>query len=207
MDRMWLIVSMMDSGGGRNASERMRRAARRSGALAVWVACAAALVSIAAAGDTDWKMYAGASVSKPEICFYDAKGVVRTPERLVRVGTRCFSRKDFNKVDADKDFAAKISKDAARKLQDGYAPPIKLVEEIDFDHALLVAMYEEIANASDIQPQASISYEFNCPQRIVRDSGGNPPGSAQRGGRNAPGNWRYVAPDENEASLLKILCR
>jgi hypothetical protein len=184
----------------------MKGAARLSGALAASVACAA-LAALANAADADWKMYAGASVSRPELCFYDAKGVVRTPERLVRVWARCFSRKEFNKVDVDADFAGKISKSAAQKLQDGYTPPIKLVEEIDFDHALLVAMYEEIANISDIQPQATISYEFNCPQKIVREANTNLPASGQRGARNTAGNWRYVPAEGNEASLLKILCR
>jgi hypothetical protein len=73
----------------------MKGTARLSVALAASVACAA-LTTIAKAADFDWKMYAGAAVLKPEACFYDAKGVVRTPERLVRVWTRCFSRKDLN---------------------------------------------------------------------------------------------------------------
>ena len=123
-------------------------------------------------------MYGGASVSRPKICFYDAKGVVRTPERLVRVWTKCFSRKDFDDVDVDKDFGGKISKNAARKTQEGYMPPIGLVEEIDFDHALVIAMYEEIANVSGIQPQATVSYEFNCPRKIVRELSTNPPANA-----------------------------
>lgn len=187
-------------------SERMKGAARLSVALAASVACAA-LTTIAKTADFDWKMYAGAAVVKPEACFYDAKGVVRTPERLVRVWTRCFSRKDLNKVDVDRDFSGKISKDAARKLKDGYMPPINLVEEIDFDHALLVAMYEEIANTSDIQPQTTISYEFNCPRKIVRELSTSLPANGQAGARNAPGNWRYVSTEGNEAALLKILCR
>jgi hypothetical protein len=170
------MVRMMERG---KVSERMKGGARLSGALAASVLCAA-LTTVAKAADVDWKMYAGASVLKPEACFYDAKGVIRTPERLVRVWTRCFSRKDLNKVDVDRDFAGKISKDAARKLQDGYMPPINLVEKIDF-HALLVAMYEEIANNSDIQPQAIISYEFNCPRKIVRELSTNPPANGQRG--------------------------
>jgi len=86
-------------------------------------------------------------------------------------------------------------------------PPINLVEEIDFDHALLVAMYEEIANTSDIQQQTTISYEFNCPRKIVRELSTSLPANGQAAARNAPGNWRYVSTEGNEAALLKILCR
>jgi hypothetical protein len=181
----------------------MKRAGRLSGALVAL----AAIPAVAKAADVDWKMYGGASVSEPKICFYDAKSVVRTPERLVRVWTKCFSRKDLNGVDVDKDFAGKISKNAARKMQDGYMPPIGLVEEIDFDHALVIAMYEEIANVSGIHPQATISYEFNCPQKIVRELSIDLRVNGQGGSKNTPSNWRYVPPEGNEASLRKILCR
>ena len=181
----------------------MKRAGRLSGALVAL----AAIPAVAKAADVDWKMYGGASVSEPKICFYDAKSVVRTPERLVRVWTKCFSRKDLNGVDVDKDFAGKISKNAARKMQDGYMPPIGLVEEIDFDHALVIAMYEEIANVSGIHPQTTISYEFNCPQKIVRELSIDLRVNGQGGSKNTPSNWRYVPPEGNEASLRKILCR
>jgi hypothetical protein len=180
----------------------MERAVRLSIALMAF----AAITATAQAADVDWKMYGGASVSEPEICFYDAKGSVRTPERFVRVLTKCFSRKDFDNVDVDKDFAGRISKNAARKMHDGYTPPIGLVEDIDVDYALVVSMYEEIANLSDIQPQATISYEFNCPQKIMRELSVDLRDSMQRGSKN-PSNWRYVPPKGNEASLLKILCR
>jgi hypothetical protein len=69
----------------------MERAARLSIALMAF----AAITATAQAADVDWKMYGGASVAGPEICFYDAKGAVRTPERLVRVSTECFFLKGF----------------------------------------------------------------------------------------------------------------
>ena len=180
---------------------------KRAGRLSVALVAFAAITASAQVADVDWKMYSGASVLRPEICFYDAKGAVRTPERLVRVWTKCFSRKDLDNVDVDKDFAGKISKNAARKMQDRYMPPIGLVEDIDVDHAFLVAMYEEIANISGIQPQATISYEFNCPQKIMRELSIDFRDNGQRGSKNTPSNWRYVSPEGNEASLLKILCR
>jgi hypothetical protein len=180
---------------------------KRAGRLSVALVTFAAITASAQVADVDWRMFSGASVSGPEICFYDAKGAVRTPERLVRVWTKCFSRKDLDNVDVDKDFAGKISKNAARKMQDRYMPPIGLVEDIDVDHAFVVAMYEEIANISGIQPQGTISYEFNCPQKIMRELRIDFRDNGQRGSKNTPSNWRYVSPEGNEASLLKILCR
>jgi hypothetical protein len=47
---------------------KMERAVRLSIALMVL----AAITATVPAADVDWKMYGGASVSEPEICFYDA---------------------------------------------------------------------------------------------------------------------------------------
>jgi len=180
---------------------------KRAGRLSVALVAFAAITATAKATDVDWKMYSGVLVLGAEICFYDAKSAVRTPEKLLRVWTKCLSRKDLDSVDVDKDFDGKISKNVARKMQDGYRPPIGMVEDIDFDHAFVVAMYEEIANLSGIQPRASIFYEFNCPQKIMRELSIDLPANGQRGSKNTPSNWRHVPPEGNAASLVKILCR
>jgi hypothetical protein len=198
---------MGDNLGPNGLSQAELSKMKRAGRLSVASVAFAAIIATAQAADVDWKMYSGASVSGPEICFYDANGAVRTPERLVRVSTKCFSRKDLDNVDVDKDFAGKISKSAARKMQEGYMPPIGLVENIDGDRAFVVAMYEEIANISGIQPETTGSYEFNCPQKIMRDLSIDLRDNVQRGSKNIPSNWRYVPQAGNEASLLKILCR
>jgi hypothetical protein len=188
------------------AKERMNDAVKLRSALLTSLVFAT-ITAHAKAADVDWKLYTGTIVSKTEACFYDDKSVARTPERLIRVSTQCFSRKDLNTVDPDNDFGGAISKNAARKIQDGYKPPIGMLEKIDFDHSLLVAMYEEIANISSIQPQAIASYEFNCPQRTVRELSIDLGANGQRSAKNIPSNWRYVPSEGNEASLLKILCR
>src|SRR5215468_8279638 len=108
---------------------------KRAGRLSVALVAFAAITATAKATDVDWKMYSGVLVLGAEICFYDAKSAVRTPEKLLRVWTKCLSRKDLDSVDVDKDFDGKISKNVARKMQDGYRPPIGMVEDIDFDHA------------------------------------------------------------------------
>jgi hypothetical protein len=45
----------------------------------------------------DWKMYGGVGTPVVEVeawCFYDANGVVQTPDGHVRVWTKCLAQKD-----------------------------------------------------------------------------------------------------------------
>ena len=65
--------------------------------------------------DVDWKVFGGASLSGSEICFYDAKGLVRTRRGFVRVWTKCLSQQDLEKVDVQHDFNGRIVESAARK--------------------------------------------------------------------------------------------
>ena len=112
--------------------------------------------------DVDWKVFGGASVSGPEICFYDAKGVVRTYRGLVRVWTKCLSQQDLEKIDVQHDFNGRIVESAARKTDNGYVPPIARIEDgIDLNKATVITRYEETANIAPIQPRASIFYELN----------------------------------------------
>src|SRR5262245_49773920 len=119
------------------------------------------------AADVDWKVFGGASVAGSEICFYDAKGVVRMRRGLVRVWTKCLSQQDLEKVDVQHDFKGRIAASAARKRDNGYVPPIALIEDgIDFT---VVTGYEETANIAPIQPRATIFYELNCARRMLRE--------------------------------------
>ena len=148
--------------------EPMKLARLFSGVLVALVGSAAA--SSAQASDVDWKMYGGASVSGAEICFYDAKGAVRTPDKYVGVWTKCLSQKDIDNVDIKHDFSGRIVENAARKMINGYVPPIALVEDIDFDQATVITGYEETANISGIKPHSNIFYEINCSQKMLRES-------------------------------------
>lgn len=47
----------------------------------------------------DWKFYGGASVQGSDFCFYDAKGVIQTPDGHMRVWTKCLPQKDLDSID------------------------------------------------------------------------------------------------------------
>jgi hypothetical protein len=187
-----------------NAGEPMKLPRLFSGVLVALVGSAAA--SSAQASDVDWKMYGGASVSGAEICFYDAKGAVRTPDKYVGVWTKCLSQKDIDNVDIKHDFSGRIVENAARKMINGYVPPIALVEDIDFDQATVITGYEETANISGIKPHSNIFYEINCSQKMLRELSINLLVNGQHGSKDTPSAWRHIPPEGNGASLLKILC-
>src|SRR5260221_9204975 len=104
------------------------------------IACvfALALTASAQGADVDWKMY-GTAFDGGGVCFYDAKGVARTPDEHIRVWTKCLSQKDLDSVDIKSELGKKIIENAARKVIDSYVPPIALVEDINFDQAMEVA--------------------------------------------------------------------
>jgi hypothetical protein len=94
----------------------------------------------------------------------------------------------------------------ARKLVDGYVPPIIVFGIVQFKKADEVVGLEEVANLSAIEPQARIFDELNCSERMTRTLSA----SVQVDGKWInPGqsDWEYVSPETNVATLLKILCR
>ena len=124
--------------------------------MRIIAACALALTfaSLARAADADWKMYGTASFDGGVVCFYDANGVTRTADRHLRVWTKCLLQKDLDSVDIKGEFGGRIVENAARKVLDKYLPPIVVVENIDFDQAIVVIQYEETANLSGIHARA-----------------------------------------------------
>jgi hypothetical protein len=180
--------------------------------LRFWVALAtagfAAYSTVAIASDVDWKLYGSSTVSGDvNLCFFDLRGAVEAPDRHIKVWTKCLQKRDMEHIDIKKDFDGKILKNAARKIIDRYIPPISLVEDTNFDQAMEVATFEEIADVGDIQPVARIFYELDCPKKMLRelsievvDSGG------RSGSKHSASEWKYVAPETNGERLRKILC-
>jgi hypothetical protein len=183
-------------------------AATRLAALGGVVGLASTIAFAASAADVDWKVYGFASVAGTEVCFYEAMGVDRTPDRHLRVWTKCLSQKDMEAVDIKNDFGGKILENATRKMygRSPYMPPIARVESIDFDQATIVTVFEETANISYIRPHSTIFYELNCPQKMLRELSLSIEVNGQHGSRDTPSEWRFIPPEGNWASLLKILC-
>lgn len=156
----------------------------------------------------DWKYYGGFPIEGDSLslCFYDANGVVQDPEHRVKVWIKCLPESALNRIDIQKDFGGQIAKNAAQKIADYYVPPIAMVEEIDFDHMIGIAAYEEIANIGHLQPQARIFYELNCSERMLRELSINVQAKSESGSSDVPRDWKYVPPEGNAARLLKILC-
>ena len=175
--------------------------------MRIIAACALVLMlaSSVQAADVDWKFYGGASIAGPSSCFYDANTVAHTSSGYVRVWTKCLAQKDLVGERAKSDID-KITGNAIRKAREGYVPPIIVFGKMEFDKALDVALYEEVANLVAIEPQAEIFEELNCSERMMRSLSVSLHVNGQSRFENKSGDWNYVAPEGNAATLLKILC-
>lgn len=170
----------------------------------IGVAMAAMTIATASyAADVDWKLYAIADAG--ELCFYDALGVVQTPDGKVRVGTKCLLHKDIVAIDPKQELGNKILADAAKKLKIGYVPPILVGAETDHEQTATTIAYEQAADMSGIAPHSSIFYELNCAQKMMRELNTNISDNGQQGSSSEP-KGQFVPPEENGKWLLKLLC-
>jgi hypothetical protein len=181
----------------------MKRTAKMSVALVgAW---ALVMDAHGQASSVDWKMYG--STDGPSHCFFEAKGVLKIPDRHIRVWTKCLLEKDLDGIDAQKDFGGKILENAVQKIARSYVPPIALVEgNISFDQSVAITGYEETANIAPIEPQARIFYELNCSEKMIRELSISLKVGGKSGSTDKPSDWKHVAPETNSNRLLKILC-
>jgi hypothetical protein len=181
---------------------------KRKGTLAcvVFAAVAGIRCGLAQGLEVDWKLYGGAAVGGENLCFYDAKGLTQLPGGHIRVWTKCLLKKDMDSIDIEKDFGGRILKETAEKVAHYYVPPIAKIQDTDANDGMAITGYEEIADISVIQPQSRIFYELNCSDRMLRELSIDLHFNGQSGSSSEPSDWKYVPPEGNGASLLKILC-
>jgi len=174
-------------------------------------ALAFAFATSAKEEDVDWKMYGSvmdgsASIAGPSVCFYDANTVTRAANSFVSVWTKCLARKDIDGVSVDDDVGKRITEGAARSVAAGYVPPIIVIGQLEFKQLPDVVAYEEIADISAIEPQMQILDEINCPERMRRSLSITIHTNGRAIFKDNPGEWHYVPPEGNAATLVKILC-
>ena len=165
-----------------------------------------ALVSLALAADVDWKMYAGATADAPSFCFYDASGVAIAHDGYVRVWTKCLYKVDLESVYFKGDRGRQIVDNAAKKVNDGYVPPIIAIGQMSVKQAVDVIAYEVSANLGDSEERASFFLELNCSARMQRNLGSSVKANDRAVFAPKPGDWAHVSPEGKEANLQKILC-
>jgi len=165
-----------------------------------------ALVSLALAADVDWKMYGGATADAPSFCFYDASGVAIAHDGYVRVWTKCLYKVDLESVYFKGDRGRQIVDNAAKKVIDGYVPPIVAIGKMSVKQAVDVIAYEESANLGDSEERASFFLELNCSARTQRSLGSTVKPNDRVVFEPKPGDWEHVLPEGKEANLQKILC-
>lgn len=155
--------------------------------------------------DVDWKLYGAASVSGQSFCFYDEKGITQQPDGHIRVWTKCIPQSELDGA-FEKDPDKKIVEATAQKVARYYVPPIAKLQNLDANDAMVMTGYEEVADLAGIPPQSRIFYELNCRDRMLRELSIDLNINGQIGSKNKPGEWKFVSPEGNGASLLKLLC-
>ena len=164
------------------------------------------LASSARAADVDWKMCGGATADAQSFCFYDANGVAIVHSGYVRVWTKCMRKADLESVYFKGDRGRQIVDNAAKKVIDGYVPPIVAIGEMSVKQAVDVMAYEESANLGDSEERASFFLELNCSARMQRSLGSSVTPNDRAGFEPKPGDWEQVPPKGKGANLQKILC-
>jgi hypothetical protein len=151
----------------------------------------------------------GTVTDKAAMCFYDAKGVIRTADRRLRVWTKCLPEKELDSVMVpDSEIGRRILENTARKIVDKYVPPIAIFHDnIDANQAMAIIAHEEAANLSGIKPSARFFVELNCSEQMTRRLSTY---FRRLDGRDTfddkASNWEYAPPETNSAMLLKMLC-
>jgi hypothetical protein len=167
------------------------------------------LSATAFGADVDWKLYGTATVDGlKSTCFFDANGVIRVPaNNYIKVWTKCLLQSDLDNTGIKNGWDDKKVIAAARKIFDGYTPPIALVEDLNPEQAKAYVAYEEIANLAPIEPQMRGLYELHCDGRKIRTLSFSISSKGKSGSIDRPGNWIDISPETNANRLLKILCR
>jgi hypothetical protein len=126
---------------------------QRLGALACLILATMASPG-AIAADVDWKLYGGTSIPRPAMCFYDANGVVHTPDGNVRVWTKCLPRDEMEPIINLKQDSGglQIAENAAQEIAQAYVPPIVVAGIMQFDRIRDIAIFEQIADIGPIEP-------------------------------------------------------
>jgi hypothetical protein len=173
--------------------------------LAFFLSSAPLMPASAQSPDVDWKLYGSASfgAASNEKCFYDAAGVQRRADNLIRVWVKCLSQSDIDRIDIEHDYEGKILNRAAQRIVNKYIPPLATITDISFDDATGVVAAEQIADITFIEPTARILYELDCSERKLHELSLNIRNRSSGDARP----WSYAAPETNADRLLKLLCR
>ena len=157
------------------------------------------------ADEVDWQLHGFATIENAsEVCFFDANNVIQEGGGRLRVWTKCLDQQKLMSTELDKTTTEK----AARKIVDGYVPPLVIIGVMKFDQITDVVAAEEVANLNNIEPRARMLLEFNCVEQKVRTLSVHFRGNnGQVGFSSKPSDWDYIAPETNVGRLQKILCR
>jgi hypothetical protein len=98
------------------------------------------------------------------------------------------------------------ARDAAKKIDQGYVPPIVVIGRVEFSKIVEIVSAEEVADLGTIEPLSQMFIEMNCIERVDRRLSTTLHIDGQSHFDDKPSEWQHVPPEGNRANLLKILC-
>jgi hypothetical protein len=158
-----------------------------------------------AQGDmVDWKFYGTGPESR---CFYDEHGITTTKNSNVRVWTKCLPQKKLDAVDVKKDFQGQILEESAQRIAKNYLPPVSRVYKFSFNQLVTITSYEVTANIASIEPVASIYYEINCEEKLMRELSLTVRLKGKSMTDEKQSEWHNIPPETNASRLLALTCK
>jgi hypothetical protein len=168
---------------------------------------AAAPASLARPLDVDWKLFGTSSgLADSDLCFYDENSIMTGPESKVRVRTECLPRMAIEDIDPNSSLSKSIIDAAAGKVAHYYVPPIALIENASVEDMEGIAVYEAVADLAGIQPKASVLYEVDCKEHMLRSLQGTIDQHGHMDSSDTAGTWSYASPDSSGMAMQKLVC-
>jgi hypothetical protein len=131
---------------------------------------AATNAAVAEPNDRDWKLF-GTDVSDVAgvfVCVFDAKSIAHTSDGKLQVPIECALNPGGTAADSNRAAYDKFEGMAAKKVKDGYVPPIIHAGRMTSDLIEVVVASELLADFDEFHPFAELQEELDCKQRRRR---------------------------------------
>jgi hypothetical protein len=156
------------------------------------------------AGSTDWK-YLGGSVGPNngnDETFFDRKGIVKLPDRHVRVWMEGSSDAELMRHK----LTSEETRQAADRIAHHYVVEVSKVRTLTSDLAVMAVMFEAMANGGAITTDIQMLLEIDCAKDMNRTLSihSNTPGHVLTS--DTVGAWTFNAPQTNAEYLKQLVC-
>jgi hypothetical protein len=154
----------------------------------------------------DWKLY-GFSIfgSGGSYLFYSNGDLRRLPNGHIEVWTKGLSEKAVEKAEnapPSKEFMERVY----QKFKREDALPYSKIQKLTPEQRMNSILSEEFANDANIQPNARILFELDCPGHLSRSLSMYFHIAGKTEFDDKAHEWEHIAPETTTANLTALLC-